>query len=158
MSHYISLTEQDRAAMLEAIGVSSVHELFNVVPEAVRFPDLKLPPPLSEPELMRELRKMSARNTDAVSSLVFRGAGAYNHFIPAAVDAILRRAEYYTSYTPHQPELSQGTLQAIFEYQTMICALTGMDVANASHYDGATALAEAAIMALHSTRNKRTVI
>lgn len=144
--------------MLKAIGVGSIAELFDVVPPTVRFPELRLPEPLSEAELMRELRGMSGRNADALSSRSFLGAGAYNHFIPSAVDAILRRAEYYTSYTPYQPELSQGTLQAIFEYQTMICALTGMDAANASHYDGATALAEAAIMALHATRNRRKVV
>jgi glycine dehydrogenase subunit 1 len=158
MSHYISNTDQDRAAMLEAIGVGTVAELFDVVPSDLRFPELNLPRPLSEPELMRALRRMSARNDEAASSSVFLGAGAYNHFVPSAVDAILRRAEYYTAYTPYQPELAQGTLQAIFEYQTMICALTGMDAANASHYDGATALAEAAIMALAATRNKRTIL
>ena len=144
--------------MLQAIGAGSVAELFDVVPEALRFPELRLPAPLSEPELMRELRRMSGRNIDTLCSLSFLGAGAYNHFIPSAVDAILRRAEYYTSYTPYQPELAQGTLQAIFEYQTMLCALTGMDAANASHYDGATALAEAAVMALHSTRNRRKIV
>ena len=107
---------------------------------------------------MRELRRMSSRNVDALSTLSFLGAGAYNHFNPSAVDSILRRAEFYTSYTPYQPEIAQGTLQAIFEYQTMICALTGMDAANASHYDGATALAEAAVMAMSSTRNRRTIL
>ncbi len=144
--------------MLKAIGVGSVAELFDVVPADLRFPELRLPPPLSEPELVRALRRMSARNDDAASSSVFLGAGAYNHFIPSAVDALLRRSEYYTAYTPYQPELAQGTLQAIFEYQTMVCTLTGMDAANASHYDGATALSEAAIMALTSTRNKRTLL
>ena len=158
MSHYISNTDPERAAMLKAIGVGSVQELFDVVPSEVRFPELALPEPLSEAALLRELRKMSGRNANALQSISFLGAGTYNHFIPSAVDAILRRAEYYTAYTPYQPELAQGTLQAIFEYQTMLCALTGMDAANASHYDGATALAEAAIMALHSTRNRRTVV
>src|SRR3954451_12505784 len=158
MSHYISNTNDERAAMLQAIGVASVPDLFEVVPADVRFPELHVPEPLSEAELMRELRRMSNRNTETLSSISFLGAGAYNHFIPSAVDAILRRGEYYTAYTPYQPELAQGTLQAIFEYQTMICALTGMDAANASHYDGATALAEAAVMALTSTRNRRTVL
>ncbi len=158
MSHYISNTDPERAAMLKAIGVGSVQELFDVVPPEVRFPELALPEPLSEAALLRELRKMSGRNANALQSVSFLGAGTYNHFIPSAVDAILRRAEYYTAYTPYQPELAQGTLQAIFEYQTMLCALTGMDAANASHYDGATALAEAAIMALHSTRNRRTIV
>ncbi len=158
MSHYISNTENDREAMLKAIGAASVDELFDVVPPDLRFPELLLPAPLSEAELMRELRQRSGRDADVLASLSFLGAGAYNHFIPSAVDAILRRAEYYTAYTPYQPELAQGTLQAIFEYQTMLCALTGMDAANASHYDGATALAEAAIMALHSTHNRRTIV
>lgn len=158
MSHYISNTDLDRKAMLDAIGVSSIGELFADVPEDLRFPQVELPAPLSEAELMRELRRMSGRNANAHSHSIFLGAGAYNHFVPSAVDALLRRAEYYTAYTPYQPEISQGTLQAIFEYQTLICALTGMDAANASHYDGATAMAEAAVMALNSTRNKRTIV
>ena len=144
--------------MLHDIGVATVDELFNVVPEAVRFPTLNLPPALSESEVLRQLNRMAARNADTAKTLSFLGAGAYNHFIPAAVDALLRRSEFYTAYTPYQPEIAQGTLQAIFEYQTLICALTGMDAANASHYDGATAVAEAAIMALSSVRNKRTIL
>ncbi len=158
MSHYISNTEQDRNAMLQAIGVADVAELFDVVPQDVRFPQVELPQPLSEAELLRELRRMSQRNANAQTHTVFLGAGAYNHFVPSTVDALLRRAEYYTAYTPYQPELAQGTLQVIFEYQTLMCGLTGMDVANASHYDGATAMAEAAGMALNSTRNKRTIL
>ncbi|PLS79153.1 MAG: aminomethyl-transferring glycine dehydrogenase [Chloroflexi bacterium] len=158
MSHYISNTEQDRNAMLQAIGVADVAELFDVVPQDVRFPQVELPQPLSEAELLRELRRMSQRNANAQTHTVFLGAGAYNHFVPSAVDALLRRAEYYTAYTPYQPELAQGTLQVIFEYQTLMCGLTGMDVANASHYDGATAMAEAAGMALNLTRNKRTIL
>lgn len=144
--------------MLDAIGIRSITDLFAVVPQDVRFPGVELPAPLSEAELLRELRRLGNRNAHAQTHSMFLGAGAYNHFVPAAVDAILRRAEFYTAYTPYQPELAQGTLQAIFEYQTMICALTGMDAANASHYDGATALAEAAVMALNSTRNKRTIV
>ncbi|MDP9313140.1 MAG: aminomethyl-transferring glycine dehydrogenase subunit GcvPA [Chloroflexota bacterium] len=158
MSHYISNTEQDRNAMLQAIGVADVAELFDVVPQDVRFPQVELPQPLSEAELLRELRRMSQRNANAQTHTVFLGAGAYNHFVPSTVDALLRRAEYYTAYTPYQPELAQGTLQVIFEYQTLMCGLTGMDVANASHYDGATAMAEAAGMALNLTRNKRTIL
>jgi glycine dehydrogenase subunit 1 len=158
MSHYISITDQDRQAMLDAIGVNSVEALFDVVPDAVRFPPVDLPEPMGEAELMRELRRMNNQNANAHTHSIFLGAGAYNHFVPAAVDALLRRSEFYTAYTPYQPEIAQGTLQAIFEYQTLICALTGMDAANASHYDGATALAEAAVMALTSTRNKRTIV
>jgi glycine dehydrogenase subunit 1 len=158
MSHYISTTERDRQAMLDAIGVGSIAELFDVVPDAVRFPQIDLPEPMGEAELLRELRRMGNTNANAHTHSMFLGAGAYNHFVPSAVDAILRRSEFYTAYTPYQPEIAQGTLQAIFEYQTLICALTGMDAANASHYDGATAMAEAAVMALNSTRNKRTVV
>jgi glycine dehydrogenase subunit 1 len=144
--------------MLDAIGVGSIAELFDVVPDAVRFPQIDLPEPMGEAELLRELRRMGNTNANAHTHSMFLGAGAYNHFVPSAVDAILRRSEFYTAYTPYQPEIAQGTLQAIFEYQTLICALTGMDAANASHYDGATAMAEAAVMALNSTRNKRTVV
>ncbi|MFN8502889.1 aminomethyl-transferring glycine dehydrogenase subunit GcvPA [Kouleothrix sp.] len=158
MSHYISITEAERAEMLAAIGVGAVADLFADVPAEVRFPELKLPPALSEIELRRELGAMANQNANPGSHSMFLGAGAYNHFVPSAVDQILRRSEFYTAYTPYQPEISQGTLQAIFEYQSLICALTGMDVANASHYDGATALAEAAIMAVNSTRNRRTIL
>src|SRR6266508_5418013 len=158
MSHYISITADERAEMLKTIGVEHVADLFAVVPEAVRFPQVDLPPAISEIELRRELGAMAARNANPTTQSVFLGAGAYNHFVPSAVDQILRRAEFYTSYTPYQPEISQGTLQAIFEYQSLICALSGMDVANASHYDGGTALAEAALMAVAATRNRRTIV
>jgi glycine dehydrogenase subunit 1 len=158
MSHYISITDADRAEMLAAIGVERTADLFVDVPADVRFPELKLPPALSEIELRRQLGAMSGQNANATASSIFLGAGAYNHFVPSAVDQILRRAEFYTAYTPYQPEISQGTLQAIFEYQSLICALSGMDIANASHYDGGTALAEAALMAVASTRNRRTVV
>jgi len=113
---------------------------------------------MAEAELLRELRRLSNQNANVQTHNIFLGAGAYNHFVPAAVDALLRRGEFYTAYTPYQPEIAQGTLQAIFEYQTLICSLTGMDAANASHYDGATAMAEAAMMALNATRNKRTIV
>ena len=158
MSHYISITDAERAEMLAAIGVGQVADLFADVPAEVRFPELKLPPALSEIELRRELGALSNRTANATSHSIFLGAGAYNHFVPSAIDQILRRSEFYTAYTPYQPEISQGTLQATFEYQSLICAITGMDVANASHYDGATALAEAAIMAVASTRNRRTIL
>ncbi|MEO7911444.1 MAG: aminomethyl-transferring glycine dehydrogenase subunit GcvPA [Roseiflexaceae bacterium] len=158
MSHYISITAAERAEMLAAIGVAQVADLFADVPAEVRFPELRLPRALSEIELRRELGAMSNRNANPTTHSMFLGAGAYNHFVPSAVDQILRRAEFYTAYTPYQPEVSQGTLQAIFEYQSLICAITGMDVANASHYDGGTALAEAAIMAVSATRNRRTIV
>jgi glycine dehydrogenase subunit 1 len=158
VSHYISITDAEREEMLRAIGVEQVADLFAGVPAEVRFPELKLPRALSEIELRRELGAMAGQNANAAANSIFLGAGAYNHFVPSAVDQILRRAEFYTSYTPYQPEISQGTLQAIFEYQSLICALSGMDVANASHYDGGTALAEAALMAVASTRNRRTVV
>ncbi|KAB8143904.1 aminomethyl-transferring glycine dehydrogenase subunit GcvPA [Chloroflexia bacterium SDU3-3] len=158
MSHYISLTDADRAAMLKAIGVEQIDDLFADVPAEVRFPEVQLPQPMSEMAIRRELAALSGANADAAKQSIFLGAGAYNHFVPSAVDQILRRAEFYTAYTPYQPEVSQGTLQAIFEYQSMICRLTGMDVANASHYDGGTALAEAAIMAVASLRGRRKVV
>src|SRR3989304_10605538 len=115
---YIPHTERDRQAMLAAIGVSSLDELFQAVPAEVRFPDLDLPEPLSEMEVMAELQALAEANVDTQHYACFLGAGAYNHFIPAVVDHILRRNEFYTAYTPYQPEISQGTLQAIFEYQS----------------------------------------
>lgn len=158
MSHYISITSAERAEMLQAIGVDSLDALFADVPAPLRFPPLDLPAPLSEPELLRDLRCMSSATGDAQTASVFLGAGAYNHFVPSAVDQILRRSEFYTAYTPYQPEVSQGTLQAIFEYQSMLATLTGLDVVNASHYDGGTAIAEAAIMALNIVRNRSKIV
>jgi glycine dehydrogenase subunit 1 len=155
---YTPHTDSDRAAMLAEIGVESIGDLFLDVPESVRYPELKLPPPLSEVEILRELRAMSEENADLDHYACFLGAGAYNHFVPSVVGHIIGRSEFYTAYTPYQPEISQGTLQAIFEYQSMVCALTGMDVANASHYDGATSLAEAALMAVNVARGKRKKI
>ncbi|MBX0330948.1 aminomethyl-transferring glycine dehydrogenase subunit GcvPA [Oscillochloris sp. ZM17-4] len=157
-SHYISITEAERAEMLQAIGVATTDDLFADVPAEKRFPRLDLPAPMSEPELVRELLAMSGQNANALSKSIFLGAGAYNHFVPAAVDQILRRGEFYTAYTPYQPEVSQGTLQSIFEYQSLVASLTGMEIANASHYDGATAIAEAAIMALNVTRGRRKIV
>lgn len=155
MMPFIPHSEEDRKAMLKAIGVKSVEELFQDVPERVRFPDLNLPPAISEMEARRELEDLAAANLSTVEAPTFLGAGAYRHYVPAVVDAVLRRGEFYTAYTPYQPEVSQGTLQAIFEYQTMICDLTGMEVSNASHYDGATATAEAVITAINVHRLKR---
>ncbi|MFM7680028.1 MAG: aminomethyl-transferring glycine dehydrogenase subunit GcvPA [Roseiflexaceae bacterium] len=158
MSHYISITAAERAEMLAAIGVNATSDLFVDIPSEVRFPRLNLPDAMSEITVRRELTRMATANAGAHSHSMFLGAGAYNHFVPSAIDSILRRSEFYTAYTPYQPEVSQGTLQAIFEYQSLMCALTGMDVANASHYDGATALAEAAVMAVNVLRNRRTVV
>lgn len=155
---YISNTDADRQAMLQAIGVAGIADLFEAVPEKVRFPRLNLPRPLSEPEMMAELTALADKNADTAHNACFIGAGAYNHFIPSVVGQLQTRAEFFTAYTPYQPEVSQGTLQAMFEYQTMVSALTGMDVVNASHYDGATSLAEAALMAYNSARGKRKKI
>ena len=152
---YVPQTDADRAEMLAAVGVEQVEDLFHNVPAACRFPELVLPEPLSEMELMAELQAISEENLETGHFSSFLGAGAYNHYVPRIVDQIISRSEFYTAYTPYQPEISQGTLQSIFEYQSMICALTGMDAANASHYDGATATAEAVIMALNASRGKR---
>ena len=149
-------TEADQKVMLETIGVKSIEELFKDIPQAYRFPDLRLPPPLTEMEAMGELQELAWANESARDLACFLGAGAYNHYVPAAVDMLLRRGEFYTAYTPYQPEISQGTLQSIFDYQSLIVALTGMEVSNASHYDGATAAAEAVTMADAHFRGKRT--
>lgn len=148
-------TKADREAMLETIGVKSIEELFECLPEAHRFPMLNLPEALTEMEVLTELQDIAWANDTARELISFLGAGAYNHYSPAVVDSILRRGEFYTAYTPYQPEISQGTLQAIFEYQSMVAGLTGMDVCNASHYDGATAVAEAVNMAYHNFRGKK---
>ena len=155
---YIPHSEEDRRRMLEAVGVDSLAELFEDVPEEDRFPELDLPRALAEMEARWELEALSGVNFTTGDGPSFLGAGAYNHFVPAVVDAVLRRGEFYTAYTPYQPEVSQGTLQAIFEYQTMICDLTGMEVSNASHYDGATATAESVITAVNVPRERRSKV
>jgi len=144
--------------MLETIGVSQIADLFRDVPAKFRYPDLALPEALSEMEVLQELNFISELNLNANATPMFLGAGAYRHWIPSVVDYVISRGEFATAYTPYQPEVSQGTLQAIFEYQSMVCDLTGMDVANASHYDGATAAAEAVIQAYNVFRKKRTKI
>ncbi len=149
-------TQKDVEVMLKAIGIGKVEDLFSEIPEKFRFPELQLPPGLSEMEAADELESIANANGNTKTLLNFLGAGAYDHYVPAAVDMLLRRGEFYTAYTPYQPEISQGTLQSIFEYQSLICELTGMDVANASHYDGATAAAEAVILAYHHLKGKRT--
>lgn len=155
---YIPNTDADRARMLEALGLTSMEDLFADIPQEVRFPALDLPAPLSEMEVVRLLGELAERNADLDHYACFLGAGAYRHFVPAVVDHVLRRGEFYTCYTPYQPEVSQGTLTAIYEYQTMVCQLTGMEVANASMYDGASALAEAALMAARVTRRDKVVL
>ncbi len=155
---YIPHTETEQQQMLAAVGAATIEDLFEAVPAAHRFPPLDLPAPLSEMEAQAELMALAEANDHAQSFAVFRGGGAYHHYIPAAVNHILLRGEFYTAYTPYQPEMSQGTLQAIFEYQSMMCALTGMDAANASHYDGATSLAEAVTVAYEVGKRKRSKV
>lgn len=152
---YLPNTDADRAAMFKAVGVKGMDDLFHDVPQSLRYPPLDLPPPISEVEVLRELREISEYNVNLDHAPCFLGAGAYRHFVPSVVGHVLGRSEFYTAYTPYQPEISQGTLQTMFEYQSLICALTGMDVANASHYDGATSLAEAVVMAVSVGRGKR---
>jgi glycine dehydrogenase subunit 1 len=155
---FIPNTDADRTRMLEAIGVAGIDELFADVPAESRYPRLDLPLPVSEMEALVELEELARRDLDCTRAPCFLGAGAYRHFIPSVVDFVVSRSEFSTAYTPYQPEISQGTLQAIFEYQTMIARLTGMEVSNASHYDGATAAAEAVLMSVNVAQRKRTRI
>lgn len=155
---YTPHTQADRDAMLKVIGVEKQEDLFQCLPDEGKFPTLDLPNGISEMEVLDELSYISSANETTQELISFLGAGAYNHYIPAAVDNIMRRGEFLTAYTPYQPEIAQGTLQAIFEYQSLIAALTGMEVANASHYDGATAVAEAVNMAYHQYRGRRKKI
>jgi glycine dehydrogenase subunit 1 len=155
----LSLTDRDRQEMLDTIGVSSIDELFADIPEGVRFDrPLDLEPALSEPELAAHVAELAARNVAADEEVCFLGAGIYDHYVPAAVDVVLSRGELLTAYTPYQPELSQGVLQAIFEYQTAICELTGMDVTNASGYDGTTVAADACYLAKHATGRSKVAV
>lgn len=156
---YIPNTDKDREEMLKRIGVSSFEELLSEVPEGLKLKTgLNLPPPLSELEVRRELKQLSERNLNMESHISFLGGGAYDHYIPSVIDHIISRPEFYTAYTPYQAEVSQGTLQTIYEYQTMICELTNMEVSNASMYDGASALAEAAHTARGTTRRDTIVV
>ncbi|MFC1997908.1 aminomethyl-transferring glycine dehydrogenase subunit GcvPA, partial [Chloroflexota bacterium] len=148
-------TDADREAMLKTIGVSSIDALFENLPGCEPESSLNLPTPTTEMEALAEISFIASANESTKELSSFLGAGAYHHYIPAAVDSILRRGEFYTAYTPYQPEISQGTLQAVFEYQSLMASLTGMDVSNASHYDGATAVAEAVNMAFHNFRGRR---
>jgi glycine cleavage system P protein (glycine dehydrogenase) subunit 1 len=156
---YLALTDADREAMLETIGASSVEELFADLPAGVRLGrELDLPPALTEQELTAYFEALAAENAHVGTELSFLGAGMYDHYVPAIVDAVLQRGELLTAYTPYQPELSQGVLQAIFEYQTAICELTGMDVSNASGYDGTTVAADACFVAKHATGRSKVVV
>jgi glycine dehydrogenase subunit 1 len=156
---YLSLTDADREAMLAAIGVSSIDELFAEIPADVRLSrPLGVDPALTEAELWSHLSALAARNADTGRELSFLGAGFYDHYVPAVADAVMQRGELLTAYTPYQPEMSQGTLQAIFEYQTAICELTGMDVSNASGYDGTTVAADACYVAKQTTGRSKVVV
>ncbi|MCA9074625.1 MAG: aminomethyl-transferring glycine dehydrogenase subunit GcvPA [Planctomycetaceae bacterium] len=157
---YLFTTDDQQQEMLEAIGVSSMEDLLKQVPDEMRLVrPLDIPPALTEPELERHLRQLAAKNINGDKRVCFLGGGAYDHFIPAVVDEITSRGEFYTAYTPYQAEASQGSLQAFFEFQTLICQLTGMEVANASLYEGGTAVSEAVFMAERVTgRDKRVVI
>ncbi len=156
---YTLNTADDVRAMLASIGVGSVDELFSSIPPAYRLGrPLAVPPALTESELTRHLQALAQRNQSAASAACFLGGGSYDHFIPAVVDAVAGRSEYYTAYTPYQAEASQGSLQAFFEFQTLICQLTGMDVANASLYEGGSAVVEAVIMAMGATNRHGKVL
>ncbi len=159
MSYLFNTADQQRE-MLQAIGARSIDELFDQVPADCRLSrDLELPPPLTEMDLEREVRALSAKNVVGGERVFLMGGGVYDHFIPAAVDEIVSRGEFYTAYTPYQAEASQGSLQAFFEYQSLICRLTGMDVSNASLYEGGTAVSEAAFMAMRFTgRHEKVVV
>lgn len=156
---YLPLNENDRTAMLNVIGVDSIDDLFQDVPEKARLKSLvDLPKHQSEQAVERHMAKLSAKSVSAGSVPFFCGAGAYKHHIPATVDHLIQRSEFLTAYTPYQPEISQGTLQSLFEFQTQVALLTGMDVANASMYDGSTACAEAVVMAKRVTRKSRAIL
>jgi glycine cleavage system P protein (glycine dehydrogenase) subunit 1 len=159
MSRYTSATDADRQAMLDAIGAASIDELFDQIPAEVQLGrDLELPDGLSEPEVFHHLSELAARNADADSELCFLGAGMYDHYVPAIVDAILSRSEFLTPYTPYQPEVSQGGLQAMFEFQTAISELTGLPVSNAGLYEGPSSVASAGYLAMGVTGRRRFVV
>lgn len=160
MKHrYLPMTDQDQADMLAAVGAETIEDLFADIPQAVRYNGvLPMSKRLGEPELLKHMRDLSDRNADFDRYTSFLGAGLYDHHIPVVLNHVISRSEFYTAYTPYQPEISQGELQAIFEFQSYICELTGMKVANASMYDGSTALAEAAALASGATKRKKIVI
>ncbi|MFP4644154.1 MAG: aminomethyl-transferring glycine dehydrogenase subunit GcvPA [Spirochaetales bacterium] len=155
---YISNTDEDRHLMLDALGYERIEELFGAVPESVRYPKLSIPEGMTELEVVQEMRRIADTNESGGGTLSFLGGGAYEHFIPAVVPFLASRGEFATTYTPYQAEASQGTLQSIFEYQSMLTNLYGIDVVNASHYDGSTAFAESALMALNCVRNRSRIL
>ncbi|MBB6454247.1 glycine dehydrogenase subunit 1 [Salirhabdus euzebyi] len=156
---YLPMTETDKKEMLDTIGIQSTEELFQDIPEKVRFKGrLNIKEATSEPELTQELKALADQNVNVKSHTSFLGAGVYDHYIPSIVDHVISRSEFYTAYTPYQPEISQGELQAIFEFQTMICELTGMEVSNSSMYDGGTALAEAVNLSAGQTKKKKVIV
>ena len=156
--NYTPHTEADVQAMLQVLGLGSMDDLFAPIPEKLRVKALNLPPGISEMEALAQIQRLADQVRASAPALSFLGAGAYDHFAPSAVDALISRGEFFTAYTPYQPEVSQGTLRAIFEFQTMMCELTGMEVANASMYDGSSALAEAVLMAVRLNNGKRVLL
>lgn len=159
MTRYIANTEHEKTEMLKEIGIDNIRDLFKAIPDSVYLTKaLNIPDNISEVDLLKSLKALSEKNKNLDNYTCFLGAGAYDHYIPTVIDSLISRQEFYTAYTPYQPEISQGTLQSIFEYQTMICELTGMQVSNASMYDGATALTEAAIMACEATKRTEILI
>lgn len=159
MHRYIPCTEADSKEMLHSMGMNSIEDLFQDIPKKLIFDrKLDINDAMSDMEIEEHIKEMGVKNKDTDELICFLGAGAYDHYIPAVIKHLAKRSEFYTAYTPYQPEISQGTLQAIFEYQTMICNLTGMDVSNASMYDGATSCVEAAIMATESTRRRSILV
>ncbi|HHV63889.1 MAG TPA: aminomethyl-transferring glycine dehydrogenase subunit GcvPA [Peptococcaceae bacterium] len=159
MSRYISNTALQQEEMLKEIGLNSLEELFRDIPKEVRLKqNLNLPEALSEMDLLKHLKALAGRNNNLEDNICFLGAGVYDHFIPSVIDTLISRQEFYTAYTPYQPEFSQGTLQAIFEFQTMMCELTGMEISNASMYDGASALAEAMLMACQAVKRDEVLV
>ena len=157
-SPYLPNTDADRRIMLREIGVGSIEELFQDIPEKLRHAQFKLPSPLSELELKKELGQLANRNVSLDNYSCFLGGGSYRHFIPSMVEHVIGRSELYTAYTPYQAEVSQGTLQGTYEYQSLVCQLTGMEVSNAGMYDGSTAAAEAAIMACMITKRGKVAV
>lgn len=156
---YLPMTQEDKEEMLATIGVATTDELFKDIPDQLRLKkDLQLKKPANEAQLMQELTALAKKNSNTKTHTSFLGAGVYDHYIPSVVDHVISRSEFYTAYTPYQPEISQGELQAIFEFQTMICELTGMDVANSSMYDGPTALAEATNLSAAQTKRKKVLV